>query len=88
MKDRKLAMQAIRNNPEIASEMAIKGRALEVYNCIKDADMSSRDVSDIFEISIHHANMILKKLSEKGYTKRFSRQQPSGGYEWIYSKVN
>lgn len=87
MTTRNLAIQAIRNHPELARDMAIKGQALDIYNCIKDADMSARDVSDIFDISIHHANIVLKKLSDKGYLNRSIRKQSSGGNEWIYYKA-
>jgi predicted transcriptional regulator len=83
------AIDAIRLYPHLTSKMKLSGQALDVYlhvRILKDGATVSK-VSDVWGVSLQHANVILKSLVKKDYLTRFESPQKSGGYEFVYKAI-
>jgi len=66
--------------------MKISGREREILGYVRRTHgVSSKDVADVYGVSVQNASTTLKRLLEKGYLKRVEILATTGGLEYIYA---
>ena len=72
--------------PKVIRSAHLTDQQIEVYKHVKAhcAPRRSNDISSSFGISVQHASITLRLLTEKGYLSREYGSAPSGGLEYVY----
>ena len=86
MKDKTL-MTLMVECPGFIREKLLTDGQIELIKDAKRLDeegLTSRWVSNVYDISIQSASSKLKKLHKKGYLKRTNEGADSGGDEYVY----
>jgi len=66
--------------------MKISGREREILAYVRRTHgVGSKDVADVYGVSVQNASTTLKRLLEKGYLKRVEVLATTGGLEYIYT---
>ena len=79
------AMKFIYNNYELARELSLSKRQVELISYLKRSQATSRDVADMYNICVQNASQQLNNLFKKGYLDRVEIEDKTGGYMFEYT---
>lgn len=85
MKTQIQVMKFIYNNYQLARELSLSKRQVELISYLERCQATSRDVADMYGICVQNASQQLNNLFKKGYLERVEIEDKTGGYMFEYT---